>query len=178
MPHGFADLSSVTRDGTPVPCIAGQFLNCLTTRGVPGFSLWRWLSHWASLLWDWSTLSHKSFSPSDLILSYYEGTIIYPSTYPGPGACGLCLVVFFLSVIFSCKDLTVNQCGRCFRSVEEMKTSLRNCEGEMAIRDEYFMRFSCEVMDSQRFVVPGRDGVKWRLCSFYYRKIYLSSWIL
>lgn len=34
-----------------------------------------------------------------------------------------------------------------------MKTSLGNCEGEMAIRDEYFMRFPCEVMDSQRFVV-------------------------
>ena len=81
-----------------------------------------------------------------------------PTLVQGPVDCAW--LFFFLSVIFSCKDLTVNQCGRCFRSVEEMKTSLRNCEGEMAIRDEYFMRFPCEVMDSQRFVVPGRDGVK------------------
>lgn len=77
----------------------------------------------------------------------------------GPANC-IWLVFFFLSVIFSCKDLTGNHCGRCFRAVEEMKTSLGSCEGEMAIRDEYFMRFACEVTDSQRFVVPGRDGVK------------------
>lgn len=88
-----------------------------------------------------------------------KGTTIYLSVPPGPGACGLCL--FFICVcVCVCKDLTGNQCGRCFRAVEEMKTSLGNCEGEMAIRDEYFMRFPCEVMDSWRFVVPGRDGVK------------------
>lgn len=88
-----------------------------------------------------------------------KGTTIYLSVPPGPGAYGLCL--FFICVcVCVCKDLTGNQCGRCFRAVEEMKTSLGNCEGEMAIRDEYFMRFPCEVMDSQRFVVPGRDGVK------------------
>ena len=75
----------------------------------------------------------------------------------GPANCVWC---FLLSVIFSCKDLTGNHRGRCFRAVEEMKTSLGSCEGEMAIRDEYFMRFACEVTDSQRFVVPGRDWVK------------------
>ena len=79
---------------------------------------------------------------------------------PGPANCIWLFFFFFLSVIFSCKDLTGNHCGRCFRAVEEMKTSLGSCEGEMAIRDEYFMRFACEVTDSQRFVVPGRDGVK------------------
>lgn len=69
-------------------------------------------------------------------------------------------VSFLFVCVCVCKDLTGNQCRRCFRAVEEMKTSLGNCEGEMAIRDEYFMRFPCEVMDSRRFVVPGRDGVK------------------
>ena len=64
----------------------------------------------------------------------------------------------FLSVKFNYENLTGNQRRRCFSAVEGVKASRGSCDDNVAIRDEYFMRFGCEVRDSQRSVVPVRNG--------------------